>query len=191
MTDRDSKTADHCKAGECSTPTDCWRYGCRRSLMSTPPSSWANPEAPKEGLTTADEIRAELARVAYHDHSVRMVEDIARHRGLSGEDKYVLMAYYALIERAKFKKLALDWAAVQPFGVMAVKEPVGPIDMVLRCPACGTQHIDAPDHDWTNPPHRSHLCHKCGHIWRPADVPTNGVAAIKTKGRGDSPEVSK
>ena len=87
-----------------------------------------------------------------------------------------------------------------------------PIDMVLHCPACGMQHIDGPDPNadhwcvgcspedcvgcldvpqerkrWTNPPHRSHLCHGCGHIWRPADVPTNGVAAVKTKGKADSP----
>lgn len=87
-----------------------------------------------------------------------------------------------------------------------------PIDMVLHCPACGLQHIDAneannkthspgcdiscgmPAHGcscgfdalWTNPPHRSHLCHGCGHIWRPADVPTNGVQAVKTKGKVDS-----
>lgn len=53
-----------------------------------------------------------------------------------------------------------------------------PIDMVLYCPKCGEQHIDAPiycDHvrrsctdvgcsgPWTNPPHKSHLCHGCGH----------------------------
>src|SRR5690606_32607345 len=38
---------------------------------------------------------------------------------------------------------------------------------------------------WTNPPHRSHLCAGCGFTWRPADVPTNGVAAIKTRGRDD------
>jgi hypothetical protein len=84
-----------------------------------------------------------------------------------------------------------------------------PIDMVLHCPACGLQHVDAPMTDsqyterlhesswwecggdkpgrWTNPPHRSHLCHGCGHIWRPADVPTNGVQAVKTKGKADSP----
>lgn len=84
-----------------------------------------------------------------------------------------------------------------------------PIDMVLHCPKCGMQHIDAPMTDsqyterlhesswwecggdkperWTNPPHRSHLCHHCGHIWRPADAPTNGVAAIKTRGKNDSP----
>lgn len=89
-----------------------------------------------------------------------------------------------------------------------------PINMILHCPKCGLQHVDAPDADipgqvvrdgklvsvpcvikandpsaWTNPPHRSHLCHGCGHIWRPADVPTNGVAAIKTKGKADSPRV--
>lgn len=80
-----------------------------------------------------------------------------------------------------------------------------PIDMVLHCPACGLQHVDAPEAgsgydlsgpddaetrwsnpEWTNPPHRSHLCHGCGHIWRPADVATNGVAAVKTKGKADS-----
>lgn len=79
-----------------------------------------------------------------------------------------------------------------------------PIDMVLHCPKCGLQHIDAPEKvnrrlaaidppaawaldPWTNEPHRSHLCHGCGHIWRPADVPTNGVAAVKTTGKADSP----
>ncbi|MFV0673621.1 hypothetical protein [Variovorax sp. tm] len=65
-----------------------------------------------------------------------------------------------------------------------------PIDMVLHCPKCHLQHIDAPDQrtpDWKNEPHRSHLCHGCGHIWRPADVPTNGVQAIKTTGKADSP----
>lgn len=76
-----------------------------------------------------------------------------------------------------------------------------PIDMVLYCPACGLKHIDAPDlcpecpggqcmcvrqgEKWTNPPHRSHLCHGCGCIWRPADVPTNGVEAVKTQGKHD------
>lgn len=74
-----------------------------------------------------------------------------------------------------------------------------PIDMVLHCPACGLQHIDRadtpedgadwndPEITWNNPPHRSHLCHGCGHIWRPADVPTNGVRAVLTKGKADSP----
>jgi hypothetical protein len=81
-----------------------------------------------------------------------------------------------------------------------------PVDMVLFCPRCGTQHVDAPEDvdlfrstmlqigglreanpkPWTNPPHKSHLCHTCGCIWRPADVPTNGVQALKTRGANDS-----
>jgi len=94
--------------------------------------------------------------------------------------------------------------------------PDAPIDMILFCPDCDTQHIDAPDPidcpasgagcsmkplgpngeemceycgqgpRWTNPPHRSHKCHVCACIWRPADVPTNGVAEIKTKGKADT-----
>lgn len=74
-----------------------------------------------------------------------------------------------------------------------------PLDMLLFCPKCGVQHVDGvEDHevdhgshvevmaDWMNPPHRSHLCHACGTIWRPADVPTNGVAAIATRGKADT-----
>ena len=49
------------------------------------------------------------------------------------------------------------------------------------------QHIDAVTETWTNPPHRSHLCASCGHTWRPADMPTEGVRAIETKGKADSP----
>lgn len=88
-------------------------------------------------------------------------------------------------------------AAVAPALPASTAEP---IDMVLFCPCCGLQHIDAAEPDlgssadgsgdvplWTNPPHRSHLCRNCGHVWRPADVPTNGVEAVKTKGRNDSP----
>lgn len=88
--------------------------------------------------------------------------------------------------------------------------PVGeakPIPMLLFCPKCGVQHVDAPEFvsdpgggnlgvamkiaadregAWTNPPHRSHLCHACGCIWRPADVPTEGVATITTRGSADN-----
>jgi hypothetical protein len=68
-----------------------------------------------------------------------------------------------------------------------------PVDMVLYCPKCNTQHIDAPESfeswqanpeptyiGWTNPPHKSHLCAECGHIWRPSDTPTNGVLKLES-----------
>lgn len=86
-------------------------------------------------------------------------------------------------------------AAVMPQEA-ATREPV---PMVLHCPKCGMQHIDGEEweddpHDieqgqirtWKNEPHRSHLCHGCGTIWRPADVPTTGVKAISTKGKADT-----
>jgi hypothetical protein len=60
-----------------------------------------------------------------------------------------------------------------------------PIGMILHCPACLHQHIDGPGPGWANPPHRSHLCHNCGFVWRPADVPTNGVETTKTRGQND------
>ncbi len=63
-----------------------------------------------------------------------------------------------------------------------------PIPMILPCPKCGMRHVDAPEPEkgWTNPPHKSHLCHGCGIVWRPADVPTTGVLATVTQGARDT-----
>jgi hypothetical protein len=88
-------------------------------------------------------------------------------------------------------------------------ERATPIPMILHCPNCSEQHIDQPESEtsfrhrmeafalvaepqdrwpsrWTNPPHKSHLCHNCGTIWRPADVATIGVASIQTRGKEDT-----
>lgn len=88
------------------------------------------------------------------------------------------------------------------------------IDMLLFCPNCGEQHVDEAKPDvcetcghyhseslndacvvascsckdftaWLNPPYKSHRCIACNHVWRPADVPTNGVLTIKSKGERD------
>lgn len=57
---------------------------------------------------------------------------------------------------------------------------IQPIDMILFCPACGLQHVDIsqPEKGWDNPPHKTHECQGCGHLWRPAAAPTNGVADV-------------
>ncbi|HYD38081.1 MAG TPA: helix-turn-helix transcriptional regulator [Allosphingosinicella sp.] len=78
----------------------------------------------------------------------------------------------------------------------ALPDERAPIDMLLFCPKCGVKHVDDPEpgmvrkgvseEPWTNPPHRSHLCHACYTIWRPADVPTNGVERLKTTGKADT-----
>jgi rubrerythrin len=83
-------------------------------------------------------------------------------------------------------------------------EKAKPVDLLLYCPKCGEQHIDEARPDvcetcgfdipgckcgtftaWLNPPHKSHRCEECNHVWRPADVPTNGVRELKTKGSRD------
>lgn len=68
-----------------------------------------------------------------------------------------------------------------------------PVPMLLFCPRCALQHIDAPQPSkvWTNPPHRSHECQGCGHVWRPADVATTGVASLRTRGKRDGSAVPK
>lgn len=71
-------------------------------------------------------------------------------------------------------------------GAYAQYDPV-PIPMILHCPCCGMQHVDEANDEWPNPPHRSHMCQYCRTVWRPADVPTTGVAAIATRGRDDTP----
>ncbi len=79
-----------------------------------------------------------------------------------------------------------------------------PVDMLLFCPNCGEQHVDEAKPDacetcgqnlqgcacetftaWLNPPHKSHRCSYCNHVFRPADVPTNGVLQIQTAGKND------
>ena len=48
--------------------------------------------------------------------------------------------------------------------------------------ACNCQSFVA----WLNPPHKSHRCSNCNTVWRPADVPTNGVERAKTVGSNDT-----
>lgn len=95
------------------------------------------------------------------------------------------------------------WAIDKLLAAAPAAPVAGPIPMILLCPRCGKQHIDAPETrdvpsgdgfaevaNWTNPPHRSHLCHECGCIWRPADVPTVGVVRIETRGKADTWDVA-
>lgn len=96
----------------------------------------------------------------------------------------------------------LDWTSVPVRKREAIEKAIAalehgdlnapPIPMLLFCPACGLQHVDAPEpardgvKAWDNPPHRSHKCHACATVWRPADVPTVGVASIQTSGQADN-----
>jgi Zn-finger nucleic acid-binding protein len=107
--------------------------------------------------------------------------------------------YDALVDTADAPSGEINRYDVSNLDYIAEAVRAVPIDMVLFCPKCHAQHIDRDEakgmlafdvaaygEPWRNPPHRSHLCHDCGFVWRPADVPTNGVRAIKTRGKRDS-----
>jgi rubredoxin len=51
-----------------------------------------------------------------------------------------------------------------------------PIPMVLACPTCHAWHVD--EDEWATRPHKTHLCSRCGALFRPANVPTVGVVAL-------------
>ncbi len=48
-----------------------------------------------------------------------------------------------------------------------------PVPMLLWCPECNERHID--EGPFAAKPHHTHACQVCGHVWRPAIVPTCGV----------------
>jgi rubredoxin len=56
--------------------------------------------------------------------------------------------------------------------ITAAKNPA-PIPMLLWCPECGARHVDVGE--FATKPHHTHACQHCGHVWRPAIVPTTGV----------------
>lgn len=45
-----------------------------------------------------------------------------------------------------------------------------PIPMLLRCPACNLQHVDAEHGAWYKQGALEHLCVGCSHRWRPSET---------------------
>lgn len=50
---------------------------------------------------------------------------------------------------------------------------VEPVPLLLWCPECGERHIDVGA--FATKSHHTHACQRCGHVWRPAIIPTVGV----------------
>jgi len=63
---------------------------------------------------TAEEMRAEIFRLQRHDPMVRSIMDFANYRGLSAEDRYVMLAYNALKQLAEIKLHVLEEAMRWP-----------------------------------------------------------------------------
>lgn len=63
-----------------------------------------------------------------------------------------------------------------------------PIPMFLTCPKCNARHID--EGDFATKVHHTHSCQSCGLTWRPAVVPTVGVAFLPGFKSETKPSVS-
>ena len=72
-------------------------------------------EMPRDAVNR-DGMRAEINRLRGRDPFIRSFMDAARYQGLSGEDTYLCLAYYALRDRAKFGRMMFDFemAKVRP-----------------------------------------------------------------------------
>lgn len=161
-------------------------------LVPREPTGNMNDEGEREiafGNDFSDAWKAAIA-AAPAAQVARVTEPMVSAMEKTGDDLIERMERHQERVQRLFDKLAASQVAV-------------PIPMILLCPACGKQHIDAPETrdvpsgdgfaevaDWTNPPHRSHLCHACGCIWRPADVPTVGVERIESRGSADTWDVA-
>lgn len=56
---------------------------------------------------------------------------------------------------------------------------VQPIEMLLDCPKCGLAHVD--EGEWATRHHRTHLCARCGELFRPSHRSTVGVRELPPK----------
>ena len=128
--------------------------------------------------------RAELVELKAADEAIRAylqkVIESGSAAGLEDAPTTPMARAQDLIRGAK-----TGWEAFLAAGILGAAK--APLEMVLHCPECRAQHVDAPDEasGWTNPPHRTHRCKNCGWNWRPADVFTTGVASVKTRGELD------
>ena len=145
--------------------------------MTTDPQA-ASLSAPLKSMTDEEGREAEAAELKRRLDANDMASTMQLYKS------WQLRALKAEA-RAEAAESALTASPVLSAGGVGMTEE--PIPMVLYCPACHTQHRDAPqpEKDWDNPPHRSHECQTCGCVWRPADVNTTGVHYIDTIGKRD------
>lgn len=80
--------------------------------------------------TTPEEMRAEIFRLRHYDHLARSAMDAADYKGMSAEDRYTILAYYALRERAKLLSTVLDGAMLRPIPPMIVTPNSAEVDQL-------------------------------------------------------------
>jgi len=84
--------------------------------------------------TTTNEMRIEINRVSRYDPLIYHSLMAAEHLGLSGEDKYVILAYNALRDLAVIKQRLMDMEGLIPPSVIFLND-----DDKIKRPSAGHQ----------------------------------------------------
>ena len=69
---------------------------------------------------TPDEMRAAIFMAARHDPLIRQVMDAADHKGMSGEDRYTVLAYHALKAMMDAHQREIDFYRTHPAPLFVV-----------------------------------------------------------------------
>lgn len=77
----------------------------------TPVTGLPTPDKEPE---TVDEMRQAILRAYRDDSTIHAVFQTADHRGMSGEDRYAMLAYYALRRIHDLDKMVFRFASVMP-----------------------------------------------------------------------------
>lgn len=93
------------------------KYWWPKITLGIPPQK----EEPKD----VREMRRIIDRAGRDCGIINRTECTARHLGLSGEDKYTLLAYYALLELHSLHEANMKWLMLQPSPVIVV-DPKAP-----------------------------------------------------------------
>jgi endogenous inhibitor of DNA gyrase (YacG/DUF329 family) len=85
---------------------------------------------------------------------------------------FIVEANEYIANTAKYKERG--WTKMRPLYAAPPADTVKPIPVNIKCPECGTEHIDK--EEWATRPHKTHQCQQCKHEWRPFEYATVGIA---------------
>jgi hypothetical protein len=69
---------------------------------------------PEKEPASIDEMRQVIDRASRDSSLIHNALTAAQYKGMSGEDKYVLLAYSALRELERHYQMNMDWLMLQP-----------------------------------------------------------------------------
>ena len=83
-------------------------------------------QKPEKEPASMDEMRQAIDRASRDSSLIRNALEAAQWKGMSGEDKYVLLAYSALRELERHYQANMDWLMTQPSPAVVIQKADSP-----------------------------------------------------------------